>query len=435
MATSTQTAISRQQAAPRSKVALVGFGTVGRSVARVLQNGGSDFSPQLSIVCTRNAQRKKVDWLPQQVAWTDTFDHVLASEVDIVVELIGGIEPAREFVSRALEAGKSVVTANKQLIAHHGAELIDVAWRNGQQIAFGASVAGGIPILDALREGLAGDSLLRIRGVLNGTCNYILNRIEHFPVNFADALAEAQNAGFAEADPTDDVDGFDARAKLVILARVALHAEVAPDQVECETIRRVERVDFNYARDLGCTIRQISRAEMHGDTVLASVHPALVPLSSPLGQVAGSQNVVVSTGKYGGDTVFGGFGAGGDATAVAVVSDIIAVASGKAQVLTADTRDPIQYRVSADFITPQYLRFTVEDRPGIIAAIASVLAHQGINIDAVLQHRVDDKSRLPFVMTLEPCSTSTLRNALVEIAALDFMVQPVLAMPIIRQEP
>ena len=430
---SSQSALQRQ-VAPRSKVAIVGFGTVGRSVARLLQNGGSGLAPKLSLVCTRNAQRKRVDWAQQGISWTDAFDDVLASDADIVVELIGGIDPAREFVTRALEARKSVVTANKQLIAHYGAELIDIAWRNGQQIAFGASVAGGIPVLDALREGLAGDSLLRIRGVLNGTCNYILSRIERFPVNFAQALAEAQQAGFAEADPTDDVDGFDARAKLIILARIGLHADVAPDEVDCESIRAIEGVDFEYARDLGCTIRQISRVERNGDEILASVQPALVPLTSPLGQVSGSQNVVVSTGKYGGDTVFGGHGAGGDPTAVAVVSDIIAVASGKAQVLTADTRDPARYRVSADFNTPHYLRFTVRDRPGIIAAIAEVLGRNGINIDAVLQHPAEDKSKLPFVMTLESCSASSLRKALADIGAFDFMVQPVLAMPIIRQE-
>ena len=241
-------------------MALVGFGTVGRSVARILSGDPSHL--QLTHIVNRDVERKRVDWLPDHIRWTDNFEDALADSVDIVVELVGGLEPAGDWVRRALLAGKSVVTANKQLIAHHGAELLELARRQGCQLAFGASVAGGVPVVSGLQEGLAGDRLYKVCGILNGTCNYILSKIEEGGVGFAEALREAQKLGYAESDPTDDVEGFDARAKLAILARVGLNCEVWPGDIACRSIASLEAVDFLYARDLGCTIRQISSAEL-----------------------------------------------------------------------------------------------------------------------------------------------------------------------------
>jgi homoserine dehydrogenase len=325
-----------------------------------------------------------------------------------------------------------VVTANKQLIAHAGPELIDLAREMKRHIAFGASVAGGVPVISGLQEGLAGDELFNIYGILNGTCNYILSQIESSGVSFAAALAEAQRLGFAEADPTDDVDGLDARAKLAILARVGLHGNVHPASISCRSISSIEAVDFDYAKQLLCTIRQISWAELDGQELFATVQPALVALSSPLARVQGSQNLVMSTGKYGGETVFAGHGAGGNPTAVAIVSDILAIARSKQDLNQGVTEIPKSSpQVTSDFSTRHYLRFKVKDRPGIIGTLADIFAHCGINIDSVLQKPGYLKSSLPFVITLEVCKASLVEKALQQISKLDFLVQPCLHLPIL----
>ncbi len=321
---------AQRKDASACRVALLGFGTVGRAVAKILCERG-DSSLQLSHIFNRNIQRKKQDWVPAQVIWTEDVDSVLNSDADIVIELIGGLSPAEQIVRRALEAGKSVVTANKQLIARCGPDLLWLAADHGAQLEFGASVAGGVPVLPALRTGLCGDRLHGIAGILNGTCNYILSRIENARVPFSEALEEAQAKGYAEADASEDLDGGDARAKLTILALAGLHTRVAPESVRARTIRSVDVVDFDYAAELGCTIRQISRAELKGDTLFADVGPCLVPADSPFGRVQRNLNLVLTSGQYGGDMAFLGAGAGGDPTAVAVVSDVMFVAESFAR--------------------------------------------------------------------------------------------------------
>jgi homoserine dehydrogenase len=413
------------------KVALVGFGTVGRSVARILAERALP-GLQLIYVCNRNVSRKKVDWLPPQVQWTDHFKDVLASNADVVVEVIGGLKPAGDWIRKALSSGKSVVTANKQLISRRGVELGELARENKCHIAFGASVAGGVPVIFGLEQGLAGDELFRIYGILNGTCNYILSQIESIGVSFHEALAEAQKLGFAEADPTDDIEGFDARAKLAILARMGLHTIVSPEKIICRSISPIGSLDFNYARYLDCTIRQISWAQLEGANLLAAVQPALVGLLSPLARVEGSQNLVTVTGKFGGETVFGGHGAGGNPTAVAIVSDIIAIARSQKRGMNGFAHVQESSRqISADFTTRHYLRFMVEDRPGIIAAIATILSEYEINIDSVLQKPGFSKSSLPFVITLEACKASLVEKALEKISELNFLVEPCLHLPIL----
>ena len=414
-------------------VAILGFGTVGSSVARIL----TEHTPaglRLTHICNRGVKRKQVDWVGHNVRWTEDFQDVLASDADIVVELIGGLEPAGAWVRSALQSGKSVVTANKQLIARHGTDLIRLARQHNAHIAFGASVAGGIPVISGLQEGLAGDELVQLCGILNGTCNYILTRIESAGVSFADALKEAQKLGFAEADPTEDVDGLDARAKLTILARTALRVAVSPSDICAGSIRALEPVDLDYARLLDCTIRQISRAEKTGDKLFASVQPTLVHRDSPLAGVEGGQNLVMSTGKFGGETVFAGHGAGGNPTAVAVVSDLIAIQRSRQNngaALYEDEAGGVTLPVSGDFTSRHYVRFTVKDEPGIIAALASIFSRSGINIDSVFQKPGYPKSRLPFVITLEPCATSLLEESLMHIAKLEFLVQPCVSLPIL----
>jgi homoserine dehydrogenase len=400
-------------------------------VARILCER-SNTHLRLTHILNRNVARKKVDWLPSSVQWTEHVDDVLSSDVDVVVEVMGGLQPTEDWIRRALESGKSVVTANKQLIARFGPELIALARRMKRQIEFGASVAGGVPVISGLQEGLAGDELFKICGILNGTCNYILSQIESTGIPFATALREAQKLGFAEADPTEDIDGLDARAKLTILARVGLHCNVSCEDITARSISAIDSVDFEYANQLGCTIRQISWAELKDDNLYAAVQPALVELSSPLARVEGSQNLVMATGTYGGETVFGGHGAGGHPTAVAVVSDILAIARAKQAAMSyAGQQVEKTPTVTADFTTKHYLRFLVKDRPGIIASLATILSQCGINIDAVVQKPGCPKSHLPFLITLEECKASLVEQALLQINSLDFLVQPCLHLPIL----
>jgi homoserine dehydrogenase len=409
---------------------LIGFGNVGRSVAKILCES-KEGPLRLTHICNRNFERKKQPWVPPDVIWTDDIQAVLASDVGIVIELIGGLTPAEQIVRSALTAGKSVVTANKQLIAHHGPDLLQLANDRGAQLEFGAAVAGGVPVIPALRTGLCGDRLHGIAGILNGTCNYILSRIEGARIPFSEALEEAQARGYAEADASEDLDGGDACAKLAILALAGLHARVAAENIRARTIRTIDAVDFDYAAELGCTIRQISRADLQGETLFAEVGPSLVRTISPFGRVQANQNLVLTSGKYGGDVAFLGAGAGGDPTAVAVVSDLLFVAQNLSAARPGSSSPISTPTVTADFESPWYLRFFVKDKPGIVARLASILAAHRLNIDALLQKPGYDKSTLPFVITLEPCRDSMLRPALKEMSKLEFATRPCLCLPIL----
>jgi homoserine dehydrogenase len=423
----------RKERTSACRVALLGFGTVGRAVTKILCEN-SNRSLRLTHICNRNVERKKQPWVPNDVVWTDDVESVLKSDVDIVIELIGGLNPAEQIVRSALESGKSVVTANKQLIARHGSDLLQLASSKGCKIEFGASVAGGVPVLPALRTGLCGDRLYGIAGILNGTCNYILSRIENARIPFSEALEEAQARGYAEADASEDLDGGDARAKLAILALAGLQTRVAPESVRARTIRAVDAVDFDYAAELECTIRQISRAVLKENTLLAEVGPCLVPTDSPFGRVQRNLNLVLTSGQYGGDMAFLGAGAGGDPTAVAVVSDLMSVAQGLSA--GAGKRNAASSvatpAISSDFETPWYLRFFVRDQPGIVARLAQIMAAHHLNIDSLLQKPGFDKASLPFVITLEPCRDSVLHPALEEMSGLEFAIRPCLCLPILR---
>jgi homoserine dehydrogenase len=406
---------------------------VGSSVARILAELKPD-GLRLSHIFNRNFERKRknAEWVSKDVHWTDDIESVLSSDADIVVELIGGLEPAGTWIRRAVELGKAVVTGNKQVIARYGPELVAEAHARGGHVAFGASVAGGVPLISGLQEGLAGDELVELCGILNGTCNYILTRIETAGISFAEALAEAQKLGFAEANPSEDVDGYDARAKLTILCRVGLRYALTHTEIPTRSISIIEPIDFEYAKLLDCTIRQISRAEKSSDRLLASVEPTLVHRSSPLASVEGPQNLVMSTGKFGGETIFAGHGAGGNATAVAVVSDLISIVRLRQIGGVAIHENGLRHLpVSSDFTTRHYLRFMVKDEPGIIAALATIFSKAGINIDSVFQKPGFPASKLPFVITLEPCSTSLVEEALTQINQLPFLVQPCVALPIL----
>ncbi len=395
------------------RIALFGFGTVGSSVARILVESKPE-GLEWTHVFNRGVARKRVEWAPESVVWSEDADAVLASDADVVVELAGGLDPAGAWVRKALEAGKSVVTANKKLIAFHGVELERLAAARGGHLKYGAAVAGGIPVIPGLEQGLAGDRIERIEGILNGTCNFILSSMEE-GAEFAAVLAEAQAKGYAEADPIEDVGGFDARSKLAILMRLALRVAVDPEEIVPRPITSVTAVDFSYARDLGCTIRQVARAERAEGKVAATVGPMLVDRRSPMAWSRGMENMVILTGHYGGDVVFSGHGAGGIPTAVAVVSDLLALAHGSRRVELPSA--PAE--VCGEFEVPHYIRFLVDDRPGIVAEITGALAKERINIRAIVQKPGYPQHALPFVVTVEPCKSSALKRALTSIRTMD----------------
>ena len=422
------------------RIGLLGFGTVGSAFAEVVASatqvsesrpGAPSSEVVISRVFNRGVARKKASerakFVPPGAVWTENVEDVLtAADVDVVVELMGGLDPAEGWLRSALGAGKHVVTANKQLIAFRGAELFALAAKNGVQLLYGVAVGGGVPMIPGIAQGLSGDQIRRVSGIVNGTCNFILSSMEG-GADYGEVLKKAQAAGYAEADPSADVDGFDARAKLCILSRLALHAEIDPEKVPAETIKTVAAIDFAYAKELGCTVRQVAQASLADNGVTARVGPMLVPKTSPIAFSHGTQNMVVTSGKFGGDVVFSGHGAGGPPTAVAVMSDVRAIAEKSVQV-----RLPaVTMQVSGDVTAPFYLRFIVADEPGIVAAIAGALAKHGVNIDSILQHRGHPDERLPFVVTTEPCLSSTLEAAVAEMAKMKFMVEPPLCLQIL----
>ncbi len=301
-------------------IALLGFGTVGTSVARIVSERPELADRiQLTHIFNRGIARKRVDWVPSSVTWTEDFDALLHSRPDVVVEVVGGIDPAGDWVRRALQQGIAVVTANKMLLAAHGPELLHLAVKHETQLRFESAVAGGVPLIHGVREGLAGDRLLRVAGILNGTSNYVLSTMSGGDQSMAEVMVEARRLGYAEADPSADVDGDDAGAKLVVLAGIAFRRHLQLADIPKYSIRPISAADFRYASRLGCTIRQMAMVEAEGDGFHAFVGPVLVRHDSNFGLNMGANNIVTVAGHYGGENSFSGAGAGGPATAVAVV--------------------------------------------------------------------------------------------------------------------
>jgi homoserine dehydrogenase len=365
--------------------------------------------------------------------WREVVSH---PDVHIVTEVVGGTHVAREILDAAIAHRKSIVTANKELMALCGADLWDRAIHAGINLAMEASVAGGIPIHAVLREGISGDRITTLYGILNGTSNFILTEIERRGASFGDVLGEAHRLGYAEADPSADVDGYDARSKLAILAALAFGERITPSDIHCEGIRRILPVDFQYAHQLDHTIRLICAARQTHDGLILSVRPALIPNSTILAGVRGAYNAVWVRGLYGEDTFYYGRGAGSRPTGVAVVSDLMRVAR-EIRCGSPERVSPFAHERLGEYqpisVTKQtsayYLRFRVEDRPGIIAKLAAVLADKQISIDSVLQLPAENWRDLPFVITVEPTSEQSIREALSDISTHDFLIEPPLAMP------
>ncbi len=422
---------------------IIGLGNVGTGTVRVLTENRDQialklgFPLGLSMVCSRSVATRDLPDLPPSTRRTANWREVVEDpDIDIVAELVGGTSTAAEIVNAAIRHGKSVVTANKELMAQQGAEIWDRAIRARINLAMEASVAGGIPIHAVLREGISGDRITALYGILNGTSNYILSEIEKHGTAFETVLGEAQRLGYAEADPSADIDGFDARSKLALLAALAFGERITPSDIYTEGIRRITPVDFQYARQLGYTIRLICSARQTPDGVLLAVRPSLVSQSTVLAGVKGAYNAVWVFGKYGQDTFYYGRGAGSLPTGVAVVSDLMRVAReircGSPERVSPFAHERLgEYRPIPITLnrSAYYLRFRVEDSPGIIARLASVLADQRISIDSVMQLPIENWRDLPFVITVEPTTEESILAAIREMQNMNFLLEPPLAMP------
>jgi homoserine dehydrogenase len=420
--------------------ALIGLGNVGQGALRILTENAGQIEQKLGsplrvkTVCSRKVHALDLPFTGVRTA--DWQEVVADPEIDVVAELIGGTGVARAVVEAAISRGKSVVTANKELMALAGVELWAQAAARQVHLAMEASVAGGIPVHGVLRDGIAADRVTALFGILNGTCNYILTEIESRNAAFDAVLAEAQRLGYAEADPSADIDGLDARSKLAILAGLAFGQRVAPAEIYTEGIRRITPIDFAYAHQLRHTIRLVCSARTTDNGLLLQVRPALLPQATILASVQGAYNAVWVRGVYGADTFYYGRGAGPHPTGVAVVSDLMRIARDLAAGVPP-RESPFGFRELAPYAaTPveqarsaYYLRFRVADRPGIIAQLATVLAEHSISIDAVLQLPVEDWRDLPFVITVEPTTEAAIRAALARMAPLDFLLEPPLALP------
>ena len=400
------------------RVGVLGHGTVGSAFASLLPVHAdriermTGLRPELSGVMTRSR---------------GSFDDILDGS-DLIVELIGGIEPARDYLLRAMRAGRHVVTANKQLLSQHGEELWDAARDNNVQLRFEGAVAGVVPVIRVLQESLAGAIIDRVHGIVNGTTNYILTEMARTGMTFDQALAEAQQLGYAEADPSDDVNGRDAAAKMAIIARLAFDTPVHLDQVRYEGIEHVQPDDLEYARDLGLELKLIGTAERVGDGLSVRVHPIFLYPGHPLATVGGPFNAVTVESEAITEITMSGPGAGGPQTASAVLGDVISAMIPPAS--TPPTSSVLE--IVQDVVSAFYLHLEVADEPGVLAQVAQVLALQGVSVKSVVQKGLGDQARL--VMVVHPVLESRFAGAMGMIAGLDVMRTPPRAIRVLEEE-
>ena len=432
---------------PQIRVALAGLGTVGRGVVRLLQEEGARYRQilgldlRLVLILDRSYRQKDTSWISSDVKFTESLDDFLGTPSDVIVELIGGQDPADQIIRAGLEEGKSVVTANKLLMARFGPDYLKLAAQRNAYLGFEASVAGGIPIIQVVSRSIFPDRILQVRGILNGTSNFILSEMADGGSDYQDALTRAQSLGYAEADPSLDVSGEDARDKLAILSALCFHTGVDPDQIPTQGVTEITPVDFLYARRLDATIKLLGVAKKNGGKPSLRVGPFLIDNGLPLSKISGVLNAVEVTGATLGSVLISGKGAGEGPTAVSVTADILEAARQKINISQAipsqsgseaEPADPVAGN-DCDERYPFYLRFFIKDRPGIISTLAQILGERKINIDLVLQENWADRSNYPFVITVESTLFSSMQEAVDEMKKLDFNRVDPLALPVLKE--
>jgi len=405
------------------KIGIIGVGTVGQSVANILQENsdiisaraGVDIVPVIGAVKSLDKKRDV------NIKLTDNpLDVVNDPDVDIVVELMGGVEEPYELVKKALENGKSVVTANKALLAYHRYELQEIA--GDLPLFYEASVAGGIPIIGALRNGLSANHIESIVGILNGTCNYMLTKMINEGVSYDEVLKEAQELGYAEADPTFDVGGFDAAHKLLILASIAYGIDAKPEDILIEGIENISSSDVEFAKEFGYEIKLLGIAKKGENGAEIRVHPAMVKASHPIAKVDGVMNAVSVVGDRVGQTMFYGPGAGGDATASAVIADIVEIARGNKGPMLGYKKgleSGLKLLDTQDIESKYYLKLKVIDQPGVLAAVTSAISDCGISISSVLQKDSNVESRVRLLLTTHICKEADITKAITKLKELE----------------
>lgn len=411
------------------KVGLIGLGTVGSGVAEIFARHATDFRRRagVDIEITRCADRDPARaaalGIPADRFTTDAADIINDPDIDIIVELIGGTGVARDVVLDSLRAGKSVVTANKALMASHGQEVMETAEEHGVDIMFEASVGGGIPIIGPLKHSLVSNEVQSVLGIVNGTTNYMLTRMAEDGLDYGTALAEAQAKGFAEADPTADVDGLDAAAKIAILASIAFNSRVVSAQVPVEGIRAITPEDIAYAEEMGYTIKLIAIARRVNGSVDARVHPTMIRADHPLAKVNGVYNAIYVIGDAVGETMFFGEGAGSLPAASAVVGDVIEVArhisSGCLGLVGCTCNEDLPVRDIGELTTEYYVRLLVSDEPGVLARVAGLFGDNGVSLASVIQKRTDESGAAEIVWVTHRAAERDVQSALASIRALD----------------
>jgi len=409
------------------KVALLGCGVVGSEVARIMTTTADDLAArigapvELAGIAVRRAGRQRPG-VPEHLVTTDAEALVGRGDIDVVIEVVGGIEPSKHLILKAFENGASVVSANKALLAKDGAELHAAAEQAGADLYYEAAVAGAIPLIRPLRESLAGDKVNRVLGIVNGTTNFILDKMDSTGAGYSEALEEATALGYAEADPTADVEGFDAAAKAAILAGIAFHTRVTAAEVYREGITEVTAADIASARQMGCVVKLLAICERSadGESVTARVHPAMIPLSHPLASVREAYNAVFVESEAAGRLMFYGPGAGGAPTASAVLGDLVAVCRNKLAGATGPG-DSVYTKLPAkpmdEVVTRYHVSLDVDDRAGVLAQVASVFAEHGVSIDTVRQQGRDGDASL--VVVTHRATDAALSATVDKLRALD----------------
>lgn len=430
------------------QVGLIGFGTVGSGLAEVLLAQQERLKKRVGLaIRLAKVADIAIDKLPAHFAGVeltrDANDLFQDPKIDIVVELIGGIEPAKTFILKAIEAGKHVVTANKALISQEGWDIFNAATQKGTEVGFEACVGGGIPVIKSLKEGLVANKILSIMGIMNGTANYILTRMTEEGAPFDEVLKDAQAQGFAEADPTYDIEGIDTAHKLAILITMAYGMKISLDDIAIEGISRIKSVDIDFAREFGCRIKLLAISRNHGDHVEARVHPTMVPENHLLASISGAYNAIHFTGDMVGNVLLYGLGAGKMPTGSAVAADVVDIARNIAanSVGRVPALSYLPGQITARRITPieelscpYYFRISAKDEPGVLSTVSGILSQYGISIESVIQKGRKQRGPVSIVMRTHAAPEAAVQKALTEIDALDAVSEETVKIRILEDE-